>query len=50
MTLNGFVAIVGLVLVGIGCWQVLPAAAWIVVGAALFGVAVFDVFLEGRKR
>ena len=41
---------VGLVLVGIGCWLVLPAAAWIVVGAALFCVAVVDAIMEGRKR
>jgi len=50
LTFKGAVAMVGLLLVAIGCYQVLPAAAWIVVGAALFGVAVVDAIMEGRKR
>lgn len=50
MTIKGLVALLGLGMIGAGCWQLSPPAAWIVVGSALFGVAVFDAVTEGRKR
>ena len=50
MTLKGLVALLGLGMVGIGTWLLSPPAAWIVVGFALFGVALIDAAADGRRR
>lgn len=49
MMLRDVLAILGLVLVGYGCWQVSPPLAEIVVGAILLAVVLCSVWLNRRK-
>lgn len=43
-------AITGLVAIGVGCWQVSPAAAWIIIGVVLFAGSICGMILSRPRK